>query len=951
MYRVKHKLNHILHSSKKRLLILWILLIGISLLILGRFFFLQVLHGNEYLQEYQSQIERESVIEAGRGNIYDRNGTPLAYNELAYSVTIEDNRFYNSQAERNRTLNQIISDTIKTIEEHGDNIENTLMIEYTELGGYAFTVESGRLQRFRADIFGYRSVDELSFNEQLGYDESEATAAQIMEYLCSEERFGIEADSQEERLKIASVRYAMSLNAYQRYVPTTIARDISEETLAAISENEAALSGVGTTEELMRRYTDSYYFSHILGYTGQISDDELEQLSADNDTYTRNDIVGKAGIEQAMESQLQGTKGTEQFYVDSVGRVTEELEIASPNSGNNVYLSIDAELQRTVYQLLEQRLAGIIYANLVQGGLADSDENNADNVRITEDEVYYALIENQVLDTEQFRRAEAGSTERRIAALEEELKSSIIQQLPGVFETPYSQLSEGIQRTLDTVMALLNQEDVFVYTEEVLADEEYQRWQNGEISFQAVLQRAVANDWLNTETLELEENYTTSQEMVRLLQERIMEQLPQSSLFTELVYELLIRSGSISGQQICVALYEQGVLNNDEDYGMLAAGQISAYEFIREKIRTLEITPAQLALDPCTASSVVVDPNSGQVLALVTYPGYDNNRLANTMDTEYYQKLLNDASLPLYNNATQQRTAPGSTFKPVSAAAGLSEGVITPYSTITDEGVYEKVSPSPECWIYPNGTHGAINVSEAIRDSCNYFFYETAFRFSDGQEVEGQTSFDEQKGIAVLTTEAKNFGLGDGTGIQLPESEPQIADEYPITAAIGQSNFGFTTAQLARYAAVLGNRGSIYDLSLIDHINDEDEKLIRSEEPVLVNEVQDVSTQAWDAIQAGMEMMADDAGYFDDIPARVAGKTGTAEQVNSRPNHALFIGYAPAANPEIAIATRIAYGYASSNAAEVSADIYRYYFGVEEGSNLTDGIADDVGTTGNRTGD
>ena len=140
-------------------------------------------------------------------------------------------------------------------------------------------------------------------------------------------------------------------------------------------------------------------------------------------------------------------------------------------------------------------------------------------------------------------------------------------------------------------------------------------------------------------------------------------------------------------------------------------------------------------------------------------------------------------------------------------------------------------------------------------------------------------------------------------------------------------------------------------MSLIDHINDEDEKLIRSEEPVLVNEVQDVSTQAWDAIQAGMEMMADDAGYFDDIPARVAGKTGTAEQVNSRPNHALFIGYAPAANPEIAIATRIAYGYASSNAAEVSADIYRYYFGVEEGSNLTDGIADDVGTTGNRTGD
>lgn len=118
----------------------------------------------------------------------------------------------------------------------------------------------------------------------------------------------------------------------------------------------------------------------------------------------------------------------------------------------------------------------------------------------------------------------------------------------------------------------------------------------------------------------------------------------------------------------------------------------------------------------------MVDPNTGQVLASVTYPGYDNNRLANTVDGDYYNRLLNDASLPLYNNATQQRIAPGSTFKPITVAAGLTQGIITSGREIEDMGSFELITPSPRCWIFPSGaTHGAINVIEAIRDSCNYF--------------------------------------------------------------------------------------------------------------------------------------------------------------------------------------------------------------------------------------
>ena len=172
-----------------------------------------------------------------------------------------------------------------------------------------------------------------------------------------------------------------------------------------------------------------------------------------------------------------------------------------------------------------------------------------------------------------------------------------------------------------------------------------------------------------------------------------------------------------------MALLEQGALIwDEEEYRALEEGATSAFSYIREKIRTMEISPAQLALDPCTGSCVVLDADTGEVLACVTYPGYDNNRLANGVDGEYYASLLDDASLPLYNNATQQLTAPGSAFKPVVAAAALTEGIITPQTRIEDEGVFTEVTPSPSCWIYPGGTHGNVNVSEAIRDSCNYFF-------------------------------------------------------------------------------------------------------------------------------------------------------------------------------------------------------------------------------------
>ena len=145
---------------------------------------------------------------------------------------------------------------------------------------------------------------------------------------------------------------------------------------------------------------------------------------------------------------------------------------------------------------------------------------------------------------------------------------------------------------------------------------------------------------------------------------------------------------------------------------------------------------------------MVTDTRTGEVLALVSYPGYDSNRLANTVDAEYFNSLQTDKSLPQYNYATQQGTAPGSTFKMVVATAGLAEGYITLGEKIKDLGQYENVSNRPKCWIFSKGgTHGDVNVSEAIRDSCNYYFYEVGFRLSTNNY---QTNYNDALGTEKI---------------------------------------------------------------------------------------------------------------------------------------------------------------------------------------------------------
>ncbi|MBE5909608.1 MAG: peptidoglycan glycosyltransferase [Pseudobutyrivibrio sp.] len=916
--------------------------------LISRLFYLQIINGSEYQDNYNLKLEKTESIAATRGNIYDRNGNLLAYNELVYAVTIQDTGTYANKKEKSESLNSEIAEIITKLESNGDTIDNDFGIYLDSSGNFQFLNSGTSLQRFRADVFGKTNIEDLEYDSEMGFDQATATADQIVDYLEGEKTYNISTDySKKLRYEIMVVRYNMSQNSYQKYISTVIASDISDESVAFIKENINELTGVDVEEKSLRRYVDSEYFSHIIGYTGQISTTEYKERSATDSTVETTDVIGKSGIEKVMNDYLAGTKGYETLYVDSVGNTIAEGDYVAAVSGNDVYLSIDSELQKAAYILLEQEIAGILYSKLANiKEYNASDNSSSSDVIVPIYDVYYSLINNGIIDTNAFRDEEASATEKQVLAAydakEEAVLSTLRSQLTFSNEVVYKDLPDEYQAYSTYIVTTLKSLGVFDADAIDSSSEVQTSWTSEEMAVNKYLTYAIEQNWIDITKYESEAKYADTEELYDDLIDYVIEYLSTDKGFEKLVYKYLLLDDGISGTQLCLILYDQGVLEEDEEtYAQLSSGAITAYEFMRSKIKSLEITPGQLALDPCSGSTVILDSTTGEVLAMVTYPGYDNNRLANSVDADYYAYLTNNAANPLYNYATQQRTAPGSTFKIVSSTAGLAEGVITTTSEITDLGQYTKVSNNPKCWIYPSN-HGSINVSEAIRDSCNYFFYEVGWRLAGGDGA-----YDDITGIDKITEYASLYGLDETTGIEIEENSPHIATEYPVMAAIGQSDNNFTTVGLARYAAAIANSGTVYNLTLLDSVRDTDGNILESYSPTVRNQIDVLDSSEWDAIHYGMRMVCESLSSFDNFSIEVAGKTGTAQQVKTRPNHALFIGYAPYDNPQVAIATRIAYGYTSHNAAEVSKDILAYYFGVSATEDLLNGEASIVSDSEN----
>ena len=427
--------------------------------------------------------------------------------------------------------------------------------------------------------------------------------------------------------------------------------------------------------------------------------------------------------------------------------------------------------------------------------------------------------------------------------------------------------------------------------------------------------------------------YLDSTEIYQALTDYVISYLKTDTGFSKLLYKYMLQEDTISGQELCLVLYEQGVLSKeDELYQSLASGQIDSYTFMYRKIANLEITPAQLALAPFSASAVLTDVETGDVLACVSYPGYDNNRLTNNMDTDYYAKLSTDLSSPFFNKATQQRTAPGSTLKILSTVAGMSEGVIDDNTYIECTGSFDLVTPPINCWNKQG--HSALEIRGAIEQSCNVFFSTIGFEL--GKDSEG--NFSEARSLGMLQKYASLMGLDRKTGIEISEASPQVSDKNAVPSYIGQGTNMFTTSQLARYATTIATSGSIYKLSLLNRVTDSKGNLVK-EYPSEKEGQLDIASNIWDDIHDGMYRVVQTHDQFNGLGVEAAGKTGTAEIDYYHPNNALFVGYAPASEPKYAISVRIANGYASGNACLAANDIFKYIFGLADESTILTGYA------------
>lgn len=916
-------------------------------ILINRLFYLQIVKGDYYLENYKLQIRKTRYIPGTRGNIYDRNGNLLAYNDLAYSVTFEDN--IPSGSKRNERLNGILDEVMQIVESHGDAVISSFGIVLDSAGNYQFSqTNETLLLRFIADVYGETYTDDLT------EEQKKSTAEDLMHYLCTDEvyGYGIDEDSLDRTyvLKLVNMRYAINLNSFQQYIPTVLASDVSDETAAAIMENLDRLEGVDIEEESLRRYTDSKYFASIIGYTGKISQEEYDALDEDQKKrYSLSDIVGKSGMEKEMDDVLQGEKGEMTFYVNSVGKVTDTVSYKEQGAGNDVYLTIDKDLQEQTYQILEEKIAGIVLAKLQNVMNYDpSATTDASQIIIPVDDAYHAFIANEIIDELHFGADDAGQTEKEVYAVFQSRRESALAEIMAELSggTPYKDLPAEMQAYLDYISLDVFEDTGLLLQDEIdTSDETYLAWTKEEtISLNQYLNYAISKNWIDTSLLSeyiSSERYSDAAEVYQAILQYLENYLRSDMSFDKLLYKYLIKSGGISGAQICAIVYEQGVLPMDEgNYNGLRDGSVDSFGWLTSKIASLEITPGQLALEPCTGSAVVSDPNTGEVLACVSYPGYDNNRLANTMDSEYYNQLVTSLSRPFYNNATQGRTAPGSTYKMMTSVAALTEGLIDGNTILSCSGVFDKITPSPRCWVYP-GAHGGLNVVGALRESCNNFYYEIGYEL--GLDSEG--NYNSDQGIEILTKYAEAFGLGETTGIEIPESEPKISDEYSVPSAIGQGTNNYTVSQLNRYVATVANKGTVYKLTLLDKTTDSNGKIIKNYDPVVVNTMDEVSDETWDLVQEGMAAMVNNSTTFSGLEISMAGKTGTAQESEVHPDHVLFVGFAPLESPEIALAVRIANGYNSGYTAEIGRDIVRAKFGLAEKSELITGSAAELGTT------
>lgn len=888
--------KYIFRFLTHRLFIIMVVFSLLYIVLFARLFELQIINGSKLEEEFALRVLREIEIEGQRGLIYDRNGKPLAVNEIAYTLMYDNSVFTEDK-------NELLLRIIRILDSNQDELSIDFPIILNQDMEYEFFSSTSRLNTFITDIFGKKADEE----------KMKISAEGMMEYLVndffsiSEKEILEKQITKEELLKLVSLRHALWSVGYYKYIPQEIAKNISMESLAELKENKDLLPGTSIIEDPVRRYLYPEYTSHILGYTGKISTDVLPEYEPYG--YDQNDVVGRIGIEEYMELYLHSQDGVQTVEIDNLGRTMNVIETKEAVAGKDVYLTIDLDLQIQTQNLLVKQLCNLISQKLV----LKKPTFGETRLPLLKD-AFYNMVDNNTIHVEELLSSQEGSYSYKVMEEFDVYYQDKILELAESLEASEPKDNETLERYYDYILEALTKDRILDSTH--INSSGYSDYSKGNISFTGLLSYYIKDKYISIDRYLDLKNVTfqagTDDEIAAyLIDQIILNNYTHQYDFKKTIIMEMLDQEEFAYINLCMVLVEQNIIFIDQEtIEKLETKRLSPLDFMKKIILEVKLTPQQLALDPSTGAIVVTDVHTGDVLALVSYPSYDNNRIS---DYAYYQSQLEDPTKPLYPTATQGKTAPGSTFKMLSTVAGLEEGVITPQSYVTCVGEFTKISPPVACL----GRHGSINVLTALAVSCNTFFNEVGYRLGINEEG----TYSPRLGIDKLIKYATMFGLNTTTGIELIESKPSMpggvdnAIVNPATAAMGQEYNSYTPTQIARYVATLANGGTLYKMTLIDRVYHSDGSLYYEKEPEVELQSTFKEGSLETARQGMIEVTSGARGtarsLFADYPVLIGGKTGTAQENRNRASHAIFTAFAPGDAPEIAVASVIPYSYTS----------------------------------------
>jgi len=808
----------IFYFLTNRITILFIVFLVMLFIITSRLFNLQIVNGITY--DKDANIKKSSKttdISAQRGEIYDRYGRLLATNEIVHKLMLDP-------SEVRDDLNMMFYNLVKLLEANGETILVDFKITEEQPREFSAGLSEKQRTRWLLDM----GVREENDDPDLAY-------AQLLEYFKIPEEW-----TEHEKYMVLALRGTLFRQRYALNI-ITLSVGVKPETIIFLEENNRDFIGLYIDFNYKRIYPEGQYAAHIIGEIRRISATEFEENEILG--YETTDLIGKNGIEQSYELILRGTKGVKTTEISN-GKATGTYDITEPVPGNNVFLTLDVELQKKAYHILEDKLAELLVEKML------SSDSRVEN--ITPKMVIASMTDAGTVSTEKIMEASEGAHAYPV-------KNYVNNKIA---ETP------------------LEAEDDFVETVR---------------------------------------NYITTG----------------------------IEDGDITVTRMLLIMHEQGVVKMTEDELRLSEnGNLDILRFIIGRLQTKEITPQMTNLQPCTGSIVVEDIKTGALLAAVAYPSYDSNELVNEFNEEYWNRVNGgDPTRPLNNRPFSEGRAPGSTFKMITAIAGLENGVITPDEKIYDETEYIKAGLPLRCW--SGASHGHLTVAEALEVSCNFFFNEVQYRLGnakDGTMIEG---------INKLNNYMSMFGLGEKTGVEIGESSGKLAspatvirsgnntwsDSDSIRVAIGQSINSYTAAQMAKYISTLASGGLRYQSHFLKQINSPKGEMISAFEPILEMDL-NIPRETLDVVYKGMLQvtgvqtgsgMGTARAVFADFPIAVAGKTGTAQEAGGA-DHASFGGFAPFDDPKIAVYVLIPRGDVpgTAPAAYVAKSVIEAYFGLDD---------------------